>query len=134
MNTAIWIAVIGSPALTVAATLLQYFINRSDRKKEKDEGVSAEVTELRKDVGKLTGELAEDRATNARIRILRFSDEVRHGVRHSKESFDQVNLDIDTYRRYCEDHPEYKNNRAVMAIANIERVYADCLRKQDFLE
>ena len=33
MNTAIWVAVIGSPALTVAATLPQYFINRRDRKK-----------------------------------------------------------------------------------------------------
>ena len=134
MNTAIWIAVIGSPALTVAATLLQYFINRGDRKKEKDEGVSAEVTELRKDVHELGNALAEDRATNARIRILRFSDEVRHGVLHSKESFDQVNLDIDTYHRYCEDHPEYKNNRAVMAIANIKRIYAKCLEENSFLD
>lgn len=134
MNTAIWVAVIGSPALTVAATLLQYFINRRDRKKEKDESVSAEVAEVRKDVHELGNALAEDRATNARIRILRFSDEVRHGVRHSKESFDQVNLDIDTYRRYCDDHPEYKNNRAVMAIANIQRVYANCLENNDFLD
>lgn len=134
MNTAIWVAVIGSPTLTVAATLLQYFINRSDRKKEKDEGVSAEVAEIRKDVHELGNALAEDRATNARIRILRFSDEVRHGVLHSKESFDQVNLDIDTYHRYCEDHPEYKNNRAVMAIANIQRVYAKCLENNGFLD
>ena len=134
MNTAIWVAVIGSPTLTVAATLLQYFINRSDRKKEKDEGVSAEVAEIRKDVHELGNALAEDRATNARIRILRFSDEVRHGVLHSKESFDQVNLDIDTYNRYCESHPEYKNNRAVMAIANIQRVYAKCLENNGFLD
>lgn len=134
MNTAIWVAIIGSPTLTVAATLLQYFINRRDRKKEKDEGVSAEVAEIRKDVHELGNALAEDRATNARIRILRFSDEVRHGVLHSKESFDQVNLDIDTYHRYCEDHPEYKNNRAVMAIANIQRVYAKCLENNGFLD
>lgn len=134
MNTAIWIAVIGSPTLTVAATLLQYFINRSDRKQEKDESVSAEVAEIRKDVHELRNALAEDRATNARIRILRFSDEVRHGVLHSKESFDQVNLDIDTYNRYCESHPEYKNNRAVMAIANIKRVYAKCLENNGFLD
>lgn len=134
MNTAIWIAIIGSPTLTVAATLLQYFINRSDRQKEKDESVSTEVTELRKDVHELGNALAEDRATNARIRILRFSDEVRHGVLHSKESFDQVNLDIDTYHRYCEGHPEYKNNRAVMAIANIQRVYAKCLENNGFLD
>lgn len=134
MNWSIFAALLGGSFGAALVALVQFFVNRHDKKQDKTDAVGSEVAKLRKDVGKLSGELAEDRATNARIRILCFSDEVRHGVKHSKESFDQVNLDIDTYRRYCEDHPEYKNNRAVMAIANIERVYADCLREQDFLE
>lgn len=134
MNWAVIAALIGGSFGAALVTFLQFLVNRHDRKKDKSDVVSEAVEGLRKDVSKLSGELAEDRATNARIRILCFSDEVRHGTRHSKESFDQVNLDIDTYRRYCNDHPDYKNNRAVMAIANIERVYADCLRKKDFLE
>lgn len=134
MNWSIVAALMGGSFGAALVALVQFFVNRHDKKQDKSDAVSAEVAELRKDVGKLAGEIAEDRATNARIRILCFSDEVRHGVRHSKESFDQVNLDIDTYRRYCEDHPEYKNNRAVMAIANIKRVYAKCLEENSFLD
>lgn len=134
MNWSVLAALLGGSFGAALVALVQFLVSRHDKKKDKSDSVSAEVAGLRKDVGKLADELAEDRATNARIRILCFSDEVRHGVRHSKESFDQVNLDIDTYRRYCDGHPEYKNNRAVMAIANIERVYANCLREKDFLE
>lgn len=130
MNWSIVAALLGGAFGAKLLDLISFFVSRKDKKDSYMEAVDG----IRKDVGKLAGEIAEDRATNARIRILRFSDEVRHGVRHSKESFDQTNLDIDTYRRYCDDHPEYKNNRAVMAIANIERVYSDCLCTQDFLE
>lgn len=41
----------------------------------------------------------------ARIRILRFSDELRHNVNNidyfSKDHFDQVMIDIDIYEAYC---------------------------------
>lgn len=134
MSTAIWVAIISGPVWMTGATLLQFFINRRDRKKEKNNDVTSEISELRKDVIELKNELTEDRATNARIRILGFSDEVRHGVRHSKESFDQVNLDIDSYERYCREHKDYKNGRSVAAIANIKRVYANCLKDNDFLD
>lgn len=33
---------------------------------------------------------------------------------------------------YCETHKEYENNRAVHAIANIERCYDDRLKNNDF--
>lgn len=115
-------------------SLFQFFLARKDAKELKKDELAEAVTGIKTELDTMRNEIAEDRATDARIRILRFSDEVRHNVRHSKESFDQVNLDIDTYRSYCDAHPDYKNNRAVMAIANIERVYSECLRKNDFLE
>ena len=59
---------------------------------------------------------------------------ILHKMRHSKEMFDQINEDIDAYRKYCDKHPEYKNNKAVMAIGNIEKVYGMCLEQHDFLE
>lgn len=134
MNWSIFAALMGGAFGAALVSLFQFLLTRKDKKDEKKDELSAAVTGIKNELDTLRDEIAEDRATDARIRILRFSDEVRHSVRHSKESFDQVNLDIDTYRRYCKDHPNYKNNRAVMAIANIERVYAECLRKQDFLE
>lgn len=41
---------------------------------------------------------------------------------------------IDDYERYCEEHPEYPNNRAVLAIENIREVYKERLKKRDFLQ
>ena len=35
---------------------------------------------------------------------------------------------IDDYERYCEEHPEYPNNRAVLAIENIREVYKERLK------
>lgn len=125
------LSVVGGGALL---SFIQYLITRHDEKKGKGKTLMKAIEEVRKDIDKLRNEISEDRANNARIRILSFSDEVRHNVRHSKESFDQINLDIDTYRRYCDTHKEYKNNRAIRAIANIERVYDSCLRENDFLE
>ncbi|MGN0227474.1 MAG: hypothetical protein ACI4AI_05365 [Paludibacteraceae bacterium] len=125
------LSIVGGGALL---SFIQYLITRYDEKKGKSKTLMKAIEEVRKDIDALRNEISEDRATNARIRILGFSDEVRHNVRHSKESFDQINSDIDTYRRYCEKHPDYRNNRAVMAIANIERVYKKCMQENDFLE
>lgn len=133
MNWTIAAALLSGSFGAALVSLIQFLIIRKDKKDGKNTAIATAVTGIGEKLNALCNEVAEDRATSARIRILRFSDEVRHNVRHSKESFDQVNLDIDTYRRYCDDHPDYKNNRAVMAIANIERVYAQCLRDQDFL-
>ena len=115
-------------------SFLQYLISRHDEKSGKHNSLLEAVNKVKEELDALRAEINEDRATNARIRILSFSDEIRHNVRHSKESFDQINSDIDTYRRYCDKHPGYKNNRAVMAISNIERVYEECLQQHDFLE
>ena len=35
---------------------------------------------------------------------------------------------------YCADHPEYPNNRAVLAIENIRSNYKERLQKHDFLQ
>lgn len=133
-NWSIIAAILGGSFGAALVSLIQFLISRKDRKDGQNNEITTALAGVKSELDTLRNEIAEDRATDARIRILSFSDEVRHNVRHSKESFDQINLDIDTYRRYCDGHPDYKNNRAVMAIANIERVYADCLRKQDFLE
>lgn len=68
-----------------------------------------------------------------RTRILRFNNELIREIPHTKEDFIDVLSDIDEYEAYCRDHPDYKNNRAVHAIANIGRAYDDRLQKHDFL-
>lgn len=73
-------------------------------------------------------------ADEHRARILRFNNELLRDIPHTKEEFIDVLADIDFYERYCRDHENYKNNRAVHAIANISRVYDDRLREHDFLK
>lgn len=129
-----WVTVLGFVCGGAFLTFLQFLINRHDEKKGKKDALLKAVEKIEKEIEHLRGEAAEDRADNARIRILQFSDECRHGSKHSKEHFDQINQDIDRYRAYCNAHPEYQNNRSVQAIANIERIYAKCLEENSFLD
>ena len=81
----------------------------------------------------LKKENGENKASTCRYRILRFDDEIRHNEKHTKEHFDQILEDITEYERYCETHPAYENNKAVMAICNIKRIYQQCESEGTFL-
>lgn len=70
---------------------------------------------------------------NCRSRILRFSDEILIGVKHTKEHFDEILEDIDIYEKYCKDHPKFPNSKATISINNIREVYKNCLQKGSFL-
>jgi hypothetical protein len=72
-------------------------------------------------------------ADTHRSRILRFNTELLRDQKHTEEDFIEVMAEIDDYKRFCHGHQDYKNNRAVHAIANIERVYDERLEKHDFL-
>ena len=75
----------------------------------------------------------EGMAYTWRYRILRFNDEVRQGIRHTKEHFDQILEDIDSYESFCRENPKFPNNKAVLAIKNIKDVYDKCVEENDFL-
>lgn len=75
----------------------------------------------------------ERNADAHRAEILRFNNELLRDIPHSQEDFNEILAEIDFYERYCRDHDDYKNNRAVHAIANITRVYDERLEKHDFL-
>lgn len=72
-------------------------------------------------------------ASLSRTHILRFGDEILHGVSHSKEHFNQVLLDISKYEQYCESHPQYINNIATATIQQIKKTYQKCLDENNFL-
>ena len=89
-----------------------------------------EIKEHGQKVDKLSGkiddienQISEDKAMTARYRIIRFDDEIRHGVLHTKEHYDQIVVDIDIYEKFCKRNPEFRNNLAHMAIANIKHKY-----------
>lgn len=85
---------------------------------------------------KLDDHIRVDDSRNAdmhRARILQFNTGLLRGDRHTHEDFIDILAEIDFYERYCDEHHEYENNRAVLAIENIERVYRKCMSDNDFL-
>ena len=145
-------AIIGSGAIF---TFIQFLISRKDAKNQKLDKVMETVADVKRNVDEgfsntdsriellridmntndeaLRASLEETKATTARVRILRASDEILHKMRHSKEWFDQINDDITFYEVYCQEHPEFINNKAKHAIENINRVYSELLQNNDFL-
>lgn len=73
-------------------------------------------------------------ADSHRLEILRFNNELLRSVGHTKEEFIEVLAEIDAYEKFCTDHPDYPNNRAVLAIENIQENYKERLKKHDFLQ
>ncbi len=95
--------------------------------------VLEQVADLKEDLDEFKKEAELERVRQARQRILRFNDEILFEKRHSKEHFDEILDDITLYERYCREHKEYENNKAVLAISIIKEVYQDCMDTHDFL-
>ena len=76
--------------------------------------------------------VAETRAIAARVRILRFADEVIGKQAHSRESYVQIFTDIDTYDKFCRSHLDFKNHNTVSATRLINDAYDERSRKNDF--
>lgn len=75
----------------------------------------------------------ERNADEHRSKILCFNTELLRGDKHTREDFIEALSEIDFYECYCREHPDYENNRAVLAIGNIERVYKELMENGDFL-
>ncbi len=97
--------------------------------------LDGKIDKLQNEVTEIKDCRLQDKADNARYRILRFNDELLHdkSVRHTKEHFDQILSDIDEYEEFCAAHPLYKNNKAIHAIANVKSVYQKCQDESSFL-
>lgn len=110
-------------------------VGRSINKEMMDQvnDLQSEIKGMKTEIDTLKKEEELERMRQARQRILRFNDEILFEKRHSKEHFDEILDDIDTYEEYCRTHEEYENNKAVLAIATIREIYKDCLKTHDFL-
>ena len=143
-----WIQVLQGVGMLLTGggfTLLGMVLKRRWETKDKKEDVTSAITSLGKKIdnvkSSIMAELAKDRADNeeyrikmCRQRILQFNDEIYRGVRHTKESFDDVIVEgIDVYEDYCKTHPTFPNFKAEAAIENIKETYKKCLKEGTFL-
>lgn len=104
---------------------IQFLITRHDNKK-------GYIAELKDAIASMKRAFDEERMTVRRRNIFRFSQEVRLGVRHTAEEWNQVNQDISDYKMYCKAHQEFVNNQCELAIEGLESIYKQCWESNDF--
>ena len=90
------------------------------------------IEKLREHDGKFLDMEKRD-ANQCRQKILEFNDRLLHKEKHSKEYFDSILDTIDDYEKYCKSHPDYPNNKALLAIENIKEVYKKLSQEGGFL-
>lgn len=100
---------------------------------KKIDNVSNDVKNVKYENDRFIYRYERDQAVLARVRILRFGDEVSRGMKHSEENFEQVLSDIDAYEHYCQIHPEFRNNQTVTTTKLIKENYKERLEKRDFI-
>jgi len=115
----------GAVTIVTASALwdfVKFIINRSDKQRTTNE-------DLKRSIESLVEKVDMNQAILARTHILRFSDEIRNQIVHSGEYWEQTLMDVDTYERYCQDHPTFKNNYASLAIDHIKKTYQKLLEE-----
>lgn len=112
---------------------------------EKINEIEKNITELSDKVDRLEEADNEMRneskrleAMKARRRILVAGDEIRRNSNldrgyFSEEYYNDILQDITDYNNYCSSHPNFENERAVVAIKVIKDTYQKCLQANDFL-
>ena len=89
---------------------------------------------VKNDFEKLQDAFDERNAVECRRVILRFSDEILHGVLHSKEHYNEVLNCATEYDQFCLAHPDFKNHLTVSAINIITAKYTSHMQNNDFLQ
>jgi len=109
--------------IAIIPTILANGQKTRDSVQAQREATQAQVEEVRDMLNAHVMEDEDDKARNARYRILRFYDEICEGRRHSESHFEDILDDIDRYEQYCHAHPAYKNSRGHVAMKNIQLTY-----------
>lgn len=112
-------AIVGSNAVFgFLQFIIQFLVTRNDMKQN-----------VGKKLDDLNSKVDRNQAILARTHILRFADELRNGVHHSSEYFRQQLDDCDTYNRFCESHPDFKNSYTATADKYIKETYERLLKE-----
>ena len=124
-------AIIGSGGITA---LVNHILSRKGKTAKQLDHIETEIGEVRDDLKAVEAKVDRNEAQRARTQILRFADEVYQGQLHTKEHFDEILSACDAYNKFCDTHPEFENQRTMIAQEKIKDTYANCMDKHSFLE
>lgn len=91
------------------------------------------VDSLQKELQNHIKEDGEEMARASRYRILRCEGELRRGIPYTKEAYDELLEDVKRYNKFCSEHKDFENYKAVVAIDYILEEYAEYIRENKFL-
>ena len=126
---------------------VQFLIQRKDSRADKNDKVldaidrlDGKINDLEKSIAIVDQKSDRRNAVVTRVRILRFEDELQEGKKHSKDSWDQVISDCDSYDLYCHGdgtdehpgHPDFKNGQTEATVKHIRHLYDERIEKGDF--
>lgn len=114
------IAIISSSAF---CEVVKYFVNRSKYIRE--------LNSLKTTIDNLALQIRHNQAEQARIRILRFDDDI-YTKNYSQDFYRQTLADIKTYENYCLEDKTYENGYTSAAAKHIRAIYEDKLKHNDF--
>lgn len=122
----LFITILTSVCVPIAVALISSgtFANKLSKK--------IRVDELLEQFNELNYKVDCNKADTCRMMILDFNGEIKRGIHHDEEQFNEVISLIDKYERFCRNNPNYPNNKAVLAIENIKNVYKKAYSKNDF--
>ena len=122
----ILVAVLTSGAVfSFVQFLITFGFSRADKFKE----IEKKIDLTNDKIDKVAESVDENAAVLARTHILRFSDEIKNGMVHSSEYWRQQLDDCDTYMRFCESHPGFKNSYTEHADKHIKDTF-DQLKRE----
>lgn len=93
----------------------------------------ADIRAIKEEARVHNEENLEERAKSNRSKILRFDDELRIGIRHSYEYFEDILRTVKEYEDYCDSHPKFKNRQAESAIKHIQEAYDEAHENNTFI-
>lgn len=110
-------------------SFVQFLITFGFSRKDKSKEIEIKIDKLNDKIDKVAESVDENAAVLARTHILRFSDEIKNGMVHSSEYWRQQLDDCDTYMRFCETHPNFRNSYTEHADKHIKETY-DQLKRE----
>lgn len=90
------------------------------------------VSTVKTQIDDVAAKTEEAEVKAARMRIQRFADEMYGDIRHSREHFDLILMDITQYNNYCDSHPSFINEKTKVAQNIIIRKYEECMEERSF--
>ena len=129
---AVYAALIAMASAVVVKVLDRVF-SKKDETQNQLASIQRKLDKTQEDVKALAEDIKEDAAIQCRQRILCFSDDLLHGIDHSKEYYDTILESITEYDLFCDQHPTFRNKVTGAAAKNILTHYERHMFNKDFL-